>query len=602
MKKLLQKNLPYQLAQNLKTLTTIVSLNRFLLMLSIALISFSANAQGGKWLAVATPCPAGGGGAMLLLSDGSAMVKTNGGGTDGIGNTWYRLIPNDKGSYINGTWQKVKSMHNTRLYFSTQMLMDGRVYCAGGEYGTGGSAAEVYDPVTDAWTDAPAPGGFISDANSAILDNGHLIQAMVNGTLRGTKNYNPATNTYATGATCIGIHNESVWLKLPDNSILFVDRGSLHSERYIPSLDLWKADADVPVALYDPWGLETGGAALLPDGRAFFSGSLANTAYYTPSGDTSKGTWTAGPNIAGKGQPDGPLSMMPNGIILMAVSPVPNSGNHFPSPTSFYEFNYLTNTYDQIKAPGGGTTISAPSYVSSFLNLPDGSILYSQQGSTTYYVYQPKGAVVESGKPKIKKVSLDGSGLFYNISGKLFNGISEGSTYGDDFQMASNYPIVRLTDSVNNKVFYCRTYDWNATGVMRTKKDKAKFTLPAGLPTGSYSLQVIANGIPSDDYSFAFTSPASETKIITKAENNSLKIYPNPAVDKTTFQFSVAKDQHVSIRIYDAKGKEVKVVADQTMAKGDHTIQLNTTNMQKGMYFVKMISANGTTNLKLIVQ
>ena len=48
-------------------------------------------------------------------------------------------------------------MHDTRLYYSTQVLKDGRVFVAGGEYGTGRKTGETYDPRTDRWLMAPLP-------------------------------------------------------------------------------------------------------------------------------------------------------------------------------------------------------------------------------------------------------------------------------------------------------------------------------------------------------------------------------------------------------------------------------------------------------------
>src|SRR5271156_5244756 len=62
-------------------------------------------------------------GTMLLLSDGTVMVKE--------GNTtsnWYRLTPGSTGGYTNGSWSTRTSMHYTRQYFSSDVLQDGRVF------------------------------------------------------------------------------------------------------------------------------------------------------------------------------------------------------------------------------------------------------------------------------------------------------------------------------------------------------------------------------------------------------------------------------------------------------------------------------------------
>ena len=440
---------------------------------------------------------------MLLLTDGTVMVKSSSGGSDGYGNLWNKLTPDSQGSYANGTWTTLAAMHDTRLYFASQVLKDGRVFVAGGEYGTGGSAGETYDPLANTWTSAPTQSQRISDANSEILPDGRVLVALVTGTLRSTIIFDPVANTWTAGPNANGIHNESAWVKLPDASSLMVDRLSTNSERYVPSLNQWVVDAMLPVALYDSFGDETGPGFLLPDGRAFFIGSPSNTAYYTPSGSTSPGTWAAGPAIpSGQGAPDAPGAMMPNGRILCALSPTPTSANHFPSPTAFYEFDYTGNTWTSITAPGGGSTINGPSYIFNMLDLPDGTVLYSQQGSSQYYVYSPGGTPLAAGKPAINSISQNADGSFH-LTGTGLNGISEGAAYGDDWQMATNYPIVRLTSGAN--VYYPRTYAWSNTGVVTGSTPvTTEFTVPASVPFGTYSLVVVANGISSDAVSFTF--------------------------------------------------------------------------------------------------
>ena len=442
----------------------------------------------------------------MLLTDGTVLVKTTAGDTDAIGNTWDRLTPDASGSYINGTWSTIAPMHFSRLYFSTQVLPDGRLYVAGGEYGSGMPYSEVYNPLTDTWTNCPhlSTSDTFDDANSELLYNGKILQAaQISSGSRANYIYNPTTNTYVAGPNSLGNHDESAWLKLPDSSILFVNLGSLSSERYIPSTNTWVSDGAVPDSLYDPYAYESGGAFLLPNGKGFFIGSTNHTAYYTPSGNTSPGTWSAGPDMPNhQGQPDAPSAMLVNGKILLAVSHTPTSSTSFDTTTKFYEFDYTSNTYTLTTPPGGiGDSLPIATYVNTFIDLPDGTVLYSQQGNNQYYVYTPTGSALAAGKPTVTGTSqIDCEN--YKVTGTLFNGISEGASYGDDWQMATNYPIVRLTSGTN--VYYCRSTNWNRVGAVMTgtAPDTAQFTLPAGLPAGTYSLQVIANGIPSSVYSF----------------------------------------------------------------------------------------------------
>src|SRR5262245_2242756 len=94
----------------------------------------------GTWSSLANPAPVPVS-TMLLMTDGTVMA------TDG-GSAWYRLTPDASGSYANGAWSTLAPMHDTRLYDGSVVLPDGRLFVAGGEYGTGGNTAEIYDPLS----------------------------------------------------------------------------------------------------------------------------------------------------------------------------------------------------------------------------------------------------------------------------------------------------------------------------------------------------------------------------------------------------------------------------------------------------------------------
>jgi hypothetical protein len=566
-------------------------------VIALSFIPVMSHAQG-TWTALTAPHPSGG--CMLLLTDGTIMCKTGTGASNG--NLWDLLKPDIKGNYATGKWTTAKAMKDDRLYFSSQVLQDGRVYVAGGEYGSGGSASEVYNPLTNTWTSCPGVGSVISDANSEILPDGRILQALVNGSLKSTKIYDPVSNTYSSGPSCIGIHNESTWLKLPDNSLLQVDRNSTACERYIPAQNKWVSDASSSVNLYDPYGLESSGAFLLPDGRSIWFGSLGNSAYYTPSGSTSPGSWKTGPSMPNSGgSPDGLGAMMVTGNILLAVSPKPTSAEHFPSPTTLYEFNYKTDKYTAVPAPTGGASINSACYTMSMVCMPDGNILFSMQGSAKYYIYKPKEAPIPEGKPTISKVLIvkTGTTCTYKLTGTLFNGISEGACYGDDVQMASNYPIIRLT-SDNQDVYYARTTNWNSTGVMRgNKPDTTDFTLPAGIPEGTYSLVVTSNGFASDPVKF--NTCGIPTNVTTVSDfSDKIDIYPNPTTGSVQLMINGSVKDNYNLEIKNTLGQTV--YHDKlTNYTGTYIKNIDLAAFGKGMYFVTLSGSTQTEVKKIIV-
>jgi plastocyanin/regulation of enolase protein 1 (concanavalin A-like superfamily) len=429
---------------------------------------------------------------MLLLSNGTVMSQL-GGGTD-----WAIFTPDASGSYINGTWSRLSSMHDTRTYYSSQVLQDGRVFIAGAEYGSGGSTAEVYDPMTNTWTMTPQSpyGGFV-DSISEILPNGTVMVAPVYATPSGTTAiYNPTNNTWSQGPKLYrgGDADEQSWVKLADNSLLSVD-GNSTSERFIPSLNQWVNDAAVPVALYDGLG-EIGAGVRLADGRAFFLGSTGHTAIYTPTGTTSPGTWVAGPDIpGGLGTDDAPAAVLPDGTVLCAVGPA----GTYNGPVTFYTYNPTTNAFSTVSgAPTGGVP-----YGDRMLDLPDGTVLVNNGGSTLYD-YNPAVTAIAGAQPAINSITQNTDGSFL-LTGTQLNGISEGAYYGDDAQMNSNYPIVRFTSS-GGSVYFARAYNWSSTGVATgSATETTNFTLPLGLPGGTYSVNVMVNGFVSN--TVALTTP-----------------------------------------------------------------------------------------------
>jgi len=468
--------------------------------------------QTGSWTPLAHPAPAGVN-LMLLLTDGSVMASNNDGSS--IGSGWFKLTPDIHGSYVNGTWSVLASAHDSRLYYPSQVLRDGRVFVAGGEYGSGGPHAEVYNPLTNVWTNVTPPASLWNqgadnfyDCNSELLPDGRLLVMPVFAHTPGVPLiYDPAANTWANaGQLFRGTwQDEASWVKLQDDSILTIDPWGTFSERYIPATNGWVDDGIVPVPMYDPFGSELGAALLLPNGQSFWLGATGHTVLYTPTGTTSPGVWSASADIPGNhGTPDAPAAMMMNGKILCSVSPVPTSGNHFPSPTTFYEYDYLTNAFTSVQAPTGATENGA-CYGTQMLDLPDGTVLFSHF-STQLHVYTPAGQPLAAGKPTIANITPNADGSFH-LTGTGLTGISEGVCYGDDFQMNTNYPIVRLTDASNN-VRYARSYNWSTTSVMTgAAVVTTEFRVSDSLPSGSYSLQVIANGIASDPTIFNWAPP-----------------------------------------------------------------------------------------------
>lgn len=447
-------------------------------------------------------------GTMLLLTDGTVLCQNSG------TNQWWRLTPNINGSYVGGTWSQLANSPHAPLYFASAVLRDGRVFVAGGEYDNGSAAdlnlAWIFDPHANAWTAdhvVPSPPGWtaIGDASAAMLPDGHILVGSIQGPQCAI--YDPVANNWgAAAAKHNSTTNEETWTLLPDQTILTCDcAGSPQTEKYVIAANQWVICGPTPHNLVETSSIEIGPALLLPDGRVFAIGATGFTALYTmPPIASQQGTWANGPQFppqAGKqiGAKDAPAALLPNGNVLCVAGPVDGVGGNYLPPTYFFEFRPATNSFVMVTSPPNSGGIP---FEGRMLLLPTGQVLFGSGAFNQIQVYTPSGAPDATWKPSITGCSYNLLvGHTYTLSGRQINGLSQANSYGDDAQMATNYPIVRLTYPATGHVYYCRTSNHSTMGVNTgTVVHSTTFTLPAGAPNGAAQLSVVANGIPSDPF------------------------------------------------------------------------------------------------------
>ena len=425
---------------------------------------------------------------MLLLTDGSVIVQQT------ESNNWWHLTPDKKGNYYDGTWSQIASMPSNYAptYYASAVLPDGRVIVEGGEYNGGQETdttqGEIYDPRANTWTAVPPPTGsgwsLIGDAPSTVLANGTFMLGSCCSSSDALLNENTLTWT-ATG-TGAAFNNEDGWSLLPNGDVLTtVASQPDNTQIYSPGTGAWTDAGNPPAPLVN--GGEVGPQLLLPDGDVFAAGANGASDIY----DTSTGTWSAGPSfpVIGGQQydiADGPSAVLPDGNVLFEASPGQQS------PAHFFQWNGTTLT--QV-ADSPNANIQ-PSYTGRMLVLPTGRILFDDLGSLE--LYSDNGLPQATWAPQISKVPTRlRTGATYTVSGIQLNGLTQGSAYGDDYQSATNFPMVRITNDKTGDESYARTFGMTSMSVAPGTHSSANFRLPARIDTGASTLEVIANGIAS---------------------------------------------------------------------------------------------------------
>ena len=477
-------------------------------------------AHAQSWTTIATPPPEGLT-FCLLLTDGGVMCQ----GTSY--SAWYKLTPDPTSGYLSGTWSSLAALPSGYApdAFSSAVLADGRVAIVGGEYNSGQftltNLGAIYDPAANAWTaitppSAGSPDHFqcIGDAPATVLADGRLII--------GSKLYQdlavlvPTTLSWsivsATGKTD-GINSEEGWTLLPDGSFFTLDvRNAPSSERFLltaSTTGVWTSAGNTPQDLhtpttstpitapgcptYNPPG-EVGPTLLRPDGTVFAVGADGFTGIYTPPPplSTATGTWAAGPQLpAGLNVQDGPGAVLPSGHVLFGASPG-------ASGVGLQYFEFDGTRLISVPAPPGASNDAT--YFTSLLVLPTGQVMLVDFSSTVQ-IYTPAATPTynASWAPTISVVpSTVSSGAAYQITGTQFNGLSQGSAFGDEAQNATNYPLVRITNVASGHAVYAKTHGHSSMGVATgTALVSTNFDVPANIETGPSRIQVVANGIPS---------------------------------------------------------------------------------------------------------
>ena len=485
--------------------------NRALSLALGVMLAVASLAGAQTWTAL-NHQPTIGASTALLLTDGTVMVQSIESGT------WWRLTPDNTGSYINGTWTTLASMPSGYgpLYYASAVLPDGRVIVVGGEYNNPGgqiwtNQGAIYNPVTNTWASVSPPSGWtqIGDAQSCVLANGTFMMADPFNTQSALLNATTLTWTITGTASKADNHDEEGWTLLPNGKVLTVDANNLlnltNSELYDPSTGTWSSGGSTIVKLPDTnadgsGSREVGPAILRPNGTVWATGGTSNTAIY----NTSTSAWSVGPTFSGTlDVADGPAALLPSGNVLVDASP-----GVFGCCATFFEFNGSSLTL----VSGPPRAGSESSYEGRMLLLPTGQVLFTD-GSTDVEIYTPTGTYSSSWQPTINSFpsTIVAGSTNNSINGWQFNGLSQANAYGDDAQSATNYPLVRITNSSTGHVFYARTHNHSTMAVATgSTLVSTQFDVPAGVESGTSSLQVVANGIPSGAVTVTVLPSASQ--------------------------------------------------------------------------------------------
>jgi len=154
------------------------------------------------------------------------------------------------------------------------------------------------------------------------------------------------------------------------------------------------------------------------------------------------------------------------------------------------------------------------------------------------------------------------------------NGINPPAMFSNADIKMSDYgrpgmPMVVVVGDVNHAVFYYEINTVNADN------------LQAAINT---AIEATSTGV--EEVSSDFTK---------------VRLYPNPSVNSVSIQFSLKKPSDINIEIHDQTGKLVSKRTYAMLPEGENEIGINTSELENGIYFVKLSNGISSKGIKVTV-
>ena len=463
---------------------------------------------------------------MFLLTNGKVLIQT--GADISSRQKWWLLTPDKDGNYDTGKWEQAPSPKDYNpMTYNGAVLHNGNVMIFGGEQNASDDGVvtqntnicQIYDVETNSWHKIAPPNNgeghwtALLGPNTILADGRVLIGALAPGTNANESIlYDPPTDTWAvTGTNKVADNNEAGFTLLQNDKVLSVQApygplgtGTSIAEIYDPATGLWSSAGETN-ALFNY--TEIGPGLGLRNGNVLQTGSLGANGLYNPITNS----WSVVPPLAKLKNglqliaQDNEAVILPNGNILTITATYIHStifGNGIAAgrsmaPSRYVEYDWRTNSW--IDLPEDLLTLpswSGPN-MTFFLPLPNGQIMVADGGGIQFFT--STGSPEASWSPIVSSLSSRNlvPNTKYTISGKQLSGLTQGQQWGDEWEAATNYPLVRIVNNASHHVFYARTTNFSSTSIAPMTPSTFDFTIDSNFEDGPSKLYVVATGIES---------------------------------------------------------------------------------------------------------
>jgi hypothetical protein len=191
------------------------------------------------------------------------------------------------------------------------------------------------------------------------------------------------------------------------------------------------------------------------------------------------------------------------------------------APARYVEYDWVSNTWLSVPDDLVSSSSSQCPNGTFMLPLPNGQILVSNNGGME--LFTSTGTPDPSWLPIVESTSATAlsPGATFSVSGKQLSGLTQGQQWGDEWEAATNYPIVQIENKTTHNISYARSFDITSTSIAPNSASTFNFVLDQSVQNGTSWLRVVASGFASApvDVTISGGLAFSEEKTVVPSES-----------------------------------------------------------------------------------
>lgn len=189
----------------------------------------------------------------------------------------------------------------------------------------------------------------------------------------------------------------------------------------------------------------------------------------------------------------------------------------------------------------------------------------------------------------------------YSVDFSTFNAGSFNASSWSEYGNFNGVPVTAMCQQTTNQPLYRYT---KHTGFNAEDYLFARTKYPYAMYFGTYGRGIFMDStyVTNHENEIVDSSDYTGVPVVYSNSINNVRVYPNPAVNYTNLEITIAKAGNTVVRVFDMSGKVVMSKNLGVLSEGTADCTLNCQNLLKGMYLVNVTVDGQTATTKLVVR